>query len=130
MENNPYSSARFEQARQHIGLIIKSMEQGDLEAFGNIVEKEALTLHALMMSSTPPYMLMEPGSLKIIKEIQAFRESNKVPVYFTLDAGPNIHMLYPDSFKNEVKQLKEELITYCHKGIILEDTVGNGPEKL
>ena len=130
MENNPYSSARFDQARQHIGLIIRSMEQGDLETFGSIVEKEALTLHALMMSSTPPYMLMEPGSLNIIKEIQAFRENRKIPVYFTLDAGPNIHMLYPDSFSSEIMELKEQLRSYCHNGIILEDNVGNGPEKI
>ena len=47
MEDNPYSKARFEQANEHMGLLIKSMENGDLKSFGSIVEKEALTLHAL-----------------------------------------------------------------------------------
>lgn len=130
MDNNPYSAARFEQARKHLGEIIRSMKAGDMENFGHIVEKEALTLHALMMASDPPYMLMEANTMHIIKAIQAYRKNNAVPVYFTLDAGPNIHMLYPGTAREDVSELKKELIHYCHGGTIIEDRIGDGPEKL
>ncbi|NBU51913.1 MAG: diphosphomevalonate decarboxylase [Chitinophagia bacterium] len=130
MNDNPYSAARFSQARQHMGAILDSMEKGDLESFGAIVEKEALTLHALMMSSTPPYMLMEANSIHIIKAIQSFRQDTGTKVYFTLDAGPNIHMLYPAGEKEKVAELRDSLLPFCYNETIIEDHVGDGPVKL
>ena len=130
MDNNPYADSRFKQANEHLEQLIKSMQSGDLESFGSIVEKEALTLHALMMASSPPYILMEPNTLLAINQIQRFRKESKVPVYFTLDAGPNIHLLYPHKFVHEVGILKEKLIDYCVDDRIIKDCVGNGPEKI
>ena len=130
MENNPYALNRFEQAHRHLGEIISAMQKGDLEKFGDIVEREALTLHALMMASQPPYMLMEPNTLTAIKSTQQFRKETNLPVYFTLDAGPNIHLLYPDSVTDQVTELKIELKEYCTGGTILNDQVGSGPVKI
>jgi diphosphomevalonate decarboxylase len=130
MEDNPYATARFQQAEDHLQIIIKAMQEGDLDTFGLIVEKEALTLHALMMASEPPYILLEPNTISIIRQIQKFRKDNKVPVYFTLDAGPNIHMLYPHQYMTEVNNLKAGLREYCIDGKIIEDHVGKGPIKL
>ena len=130
MIDNPYAAARFEQANQHLGEIIHSMEQGDIESFGEIVEKEALTLHALMMASSPPYILLEPNTITVIRLIQKFRKESNIPVYFTLDAGPNIHLLYPHEYLHEINILKEGLVEYCVDGRIIKDHVGNGPEKM
>jgi len=130
MDNNPYSPVRFAQANQNVEKIIVAMQQGDHITFGQIVESEALTLHALMMSSYPPYILMEPQSLQIIKAIQNFRSEHNIPVCFTLDAGPNIHMLYPDIIKDEVAILKSYLKTLCQDEQIIEDQVGQGPQKM
>lgn len=130
MEDNPYALNRFEQAHRHLSEIVTAMQQGDLEKFGSIVEKEALTLHALMMASQPPYMLMEPNTIAAIKEIQQFRKEKNIPVYFTLDAGPNIHMLYPSEYADKTTELKAQLKNFCQDGLIIPDKVGNGPEKL
>lgn len=130
MEDNPYAEARFKQANNHLDVIINAMKEGDLDTFGMIVEKEALTLHALMMASQPPYILLEPHTLNIINEIQKFRRDTMVPVYFTLDAGPNIHLLYPKDFEMPVNELKADLVKYCSNGKIIEDYVGSGPIKL
>ena len=106
------------------------MQNGDLEAFGDLVEKEALTLHALMMASSPPYMLMEPNTIRAINMIQQFRKEEKVPVYFTLDAGPNIHLLYPDLALSQVNQLKHLLSPLCEDNMMIEDIIGTGPKAL
>lgn len=130
MENNPYALNRFEQAHKHLAEIILALKSGDLEKFGEITEKEAFTLHALMMASTPPYMLMEPNTIEVINQIQNFRKEKNVPVYFTLDAGPNVHMLYPDKYSSEIEKLKESLVSLCAHGRIIEDIVGSGPTRL
>ncbi len=130
MKNNPYSKARFEQAFLHLKQITAAMNIGDIDTFGHIVEKEALTLHALMMSSDPPYILIEPNTLKMINAIQCFRTEEKIPVYFTLDAGPNIHLLYPDDVSNQVSQLKDYLRGLCVDDTIINDQVGQGPVKI
>lgn len=129
MKDNPYSQTRFQQAHSHIEILVRAMEEGDLDTFGKIVEKEALTLHALMMASDPPYILLEAPTLNLIDKIQSFRKDTGTPVYFTLDAGPNIHLLYPGEFSPLVNELKEALKPYCVNGRIIADKVGNGPEQ-
>lgn len=130
MNDNPYAAARFEQASNHLKEIVEAMKQGDTEKFGSIVEKEALTLHALMMASEPPYILMEANTINAIREIQQFRAEKNIPVYFTLDAGPNIHLLYPSKNASDIIPLKEELRQFCEDGRVIEDKTGSGPTKL
>ncbi|MEL7422968.1 MAG: diphosphomevalonate decarboxylase, partial [Bacteroidota bacterium] len=99
--------------------------------FGKITESEALTLHALMMTSNPPYLLMEPNSIAAIRKVQAFRADTGHPLYFTLDAGPNLHLLYPDDVAEPVKQfIRTELTPLCQDGLYIADRCGAGPEKL
>ncbi len=130
MDNNPYGQTRFDQAHNHLTAIIDAMQKGDIASFGAIVEKEALTLHALMMASDPPYLLIEPNTVEAIKIIQSYRQEKNIPVYFTLDAGPNIHLLYPHHYVEEVKVLKSKLRPLCANGLIIDDRVGNGPTKI
>lgn len=131
MEGNPYAEARYQQANQHILEILDAMKSGDMEKWGNIVEKEALTLHALMMASEPPYILLHPNTLVVINKIREFREKNNVAVYFTLDAGPNVHILYPDNVKDKVIHfIEEELVYLCENRRVIHDKVGKGPIKI
>lgn len=131
MENNPFASARYAQAGDNLGVLIEAMKAGDLEVFGNIVENEALTLHALMMSSHPSFILMQPNSLKIIDLIKTFRKENNIPLCYTLDAGPNIHLLYPEANAEAVETfIREVLLSYCENDRVIFDAAGDGPKKL
>lgn len=131
MNNNPYATPRFQQAKDRLSDLLKTLQTGDLEEFGQIVEDEALTLHALMMTSNPSYLLMQPASLKIMQRIRDFRASTKHPVYFTLDAGPNVHLLYPEEIIHEVRPfVEEELLPFCEGNAYIPDFVGEGPEEL
>ncbi len=61
MDNNPFAPARYEQAhKKNIQDLYSAMQSGDLETFIRITEAEALQLHALMMTSDPAYILMQP----------------------------------------------------------------------
>ncbi|MCB0479003.1 MAG: diphosphomevalonate decarboxylase [Crocinitomicaceae bacterium] len=127
MNGNPYAEPRFQQGKENVVKIIDIMKAGDLDAFNSIVESEALTLHAMMMTSNPYFLLMRPNTVKIIEKIFAYRNDTKLPVCFTLDAGPNIHLLYPDSIKMEIKTFIEaELRPLTYENTIIEDHVGQG----
>lgn len=131
MDRHPFARQRFEEARNNLSKLISVLRAGDLQEFGTIVEKEALMLHALMMCSEPPFILMKPNTLAAITKISEFRKQNGVPVYFTLDAGANVHILYPENAKGVVmKFIEEELAMYCENKKYICDCVGNGPEHI
>lgn len=131
MDNNIYAETRYKQAHNNIEKLIGILTNGDLEAFGEIAESEALTLHALMMCSKPSFILMQPQTLTMISKIRDYRKETKLPVYFTLDAGPNIHLLYPHEIKEQVERFVDsDLKRLCQDGLIIKDIVGNGPVRL
>ena len=131
MEDNPYAPARYAQANTNIKNLLAALKSGDLDTFINITESEALQLHALMMCSNPSYILMKPNTLRIIEIIRQFREETKTPLCFTLDAGPNVHLLYPDSEAAKVEHFIQDVLTnYCDQGRWIADRVGDGPKKL
>ncbi|MGB3798422.1 MAG: diphosphomevalonate decarboxylase [Lewinella sp.] len=131
MEQNPYAPPRYAQANRRVAEMLTVLREGDTEKFGQLLESEALTLHALMMSSRPYYTLIEPNTLHIIKKLQQYRKDTGHPVHFTLDAGPNVHLLYPDKVAAPVKAfIREQLLPYCEDRLYLADRVGNGPQQL
>ncbi len=131
MTSNPYSEMRFKNASENLNLLTNSMEAGDLFSWGEVVESEALDLHAMMMASRPSFILLKPNSLSIINKVREFREKTKIPVFFTLDAGPNIHLLYPISIKQEVVAfIEKELLIFLENDTWIDDQLGKGPYKI
>lgn len=131
MHNHPYAEKRFEQAHVNLSKIKAILESGDLQEFIQIVESEALTLHAMMLTSMPYYILMKPNTLEIINRIWKFRNETNIPVCFTLDAGANVHILYPENVRDKVLELiKNELIGFCQNSQYICDEIGFGAKKL
>lgn len=128
MENNPYAPVRYEQATNHCTQILSVLEAGEIDAFGLIAEQEALTLHALMMASNPPYILLKNNTLSAIEKIWHCRRTEKLPIYFTIDAGPNLHVLYPHNIADVAnKFIISELAPLCEENKVIFDEMGAGP---
>ncbi len=128
MDEHPFRDIRFSNARNNLKNIIDAMKVGDINTFINIVESEALELHGLMMNSTPSFILLEPNTLEIIKLIRKFRHERQIPICFTLDAGPNVHILFPANHKDECEKFIENSITpFTTNSLIIKDRVGKGP---
>jgi len=131
MHKHPFAENRFLQAAENLEALVPIMRTGDLEAFIKIVELEALSLHAMMMTSTPYYVLFKPNTLAIIEKIWEFRTSSGLPICFTLDAGANVHVLYPSEYASQVEDfIKKELVVFCEQGKYLLDRVGSGVKKM
>ncbi len=127
MHGHPFATKRFEQASDNISKLKNILISGDLDAFIQLVESEALTLHAMMMTSMPYFILMKPNTLSAIHTIWKYRKETGSKVCFTLDAGANIHLLYPNSEKKDIREfINRELVTYCQNGQYICDKIGFG----
>ncbi len=131
MPNHPFAENRFDQAKDNISKLSSVLQNGDLQSFINIVESEALTLHAMMMTSNPYFILMKPNTLHIINKIWEFRAQTNSNVCFTLDAGANVHLLFPEKEKSSVnKFVISQLIQFCQNNHYICDRAGSGAKQL
>ena len=122
MNTNPYAERRFQEARENFVPMKEILKSGDLQAFMKLVEHEALTLHAMMMMSDPAFILMQTGTLQVINRVWEFRKETNLPLFFTLDAGANVHLLFPSEKKAEISNFIEtELLRYTQNGGIVRD---------
>jgi diphosphomevalonate decarboxylase len=131
MHGHPFAQNRFAQAHEHLAQLKAIFASGNLEQFIALVESEALTLHAMMMCSQPYFILMKPNTLEIIQRIWQFRARTQTPICFTLDAGANVHVLYPQAHKEKCLQfIQAELVGYCQKEQYICDQIGDGAQEL
>ncbi len=127
MHNHPFAEQRFKQANNNLSKLIPVLQSGDLSEFIQIVESEALSLHAMMLTSMPYFILMKPNTLEIIDRIWAFRKETGSSACFTLDAGANVHLLYPSSESETVLTfINSELSQFCKNEEFIVDEVGLG----
>ncbi|WP_179375138.1 diphosphomevalonate/mevalonate 3,5-bisphosphate decarboxylase family protein [Winogradskyella wichelsiae] len=131
MYGHPFAQERFKQAHDNLANLKTILASGNLNEFVKIVESEALTLHAMMMTSMPYFILMKPNTLEIINKIWAFRAKTDSKVCFTLDAGANVHVLYPESETEIVLEfIKNELVSYCQNEHYICDQIGLGANQI
>jgi len=125
MNTNPYAERRFQEARENFVPMKKILKNGDMESFIKLVEHEALTLHAMMMMSDPAFILMKTGTMEVINKIWDFRRETSLPLFFTLDAGANVHLLFPnDGSEESIKTFIEtELLQHTQKNGVVKDVM-------
>ncbi len=130
MHNHPFAERRFSQAEKNYQALLDVLQNGDMSGFTNIVEQEALSLHAMMLTSSPSYILMHPNTLEIIQRVRNFRNKTDFNLTFTLDAGANVHLLYPeDQSKHIVEFIESDLGQFCQNKELIHDRVGMGLKK-
>jgi len=131
MDNHIFKNERIVQSNLNFSKLKESIETNNLDLFIDVVENEAMTLHALMMTSNPRFILFKPNTIRIIESIVDYRKKTGNKVCFTLDAGSNVHLLYPkNSFTKVQTFIKKSLVNYCHNGMYINDEVGLGPQNL
>ena len=131
MIDHAYAENRFKQANENLSQMADILQSGDLKAFVSLVESEALTLHAMMLTSIPYFILMKPNTLEVIQKVWQYRQENNSNLCFTLDAGANVHLLYPESEEAPVNHFIENTLSpFCEKKQYIYDHVGAGAKQV
>lgn len=95
MENTPSSpffKTRLKILPQKIILLKKALKNRNFALFGQIIENEALNFHAVLMTQKPPLFYWNKKTINIINSVFSWRKKGLL-VYFTIDAGPNVHLI-------------------------------------
>jgi diphosphomevalonate decarboxylase len=131
MNEHFYKERRIEEANFHYDRLSKALLTGDIDTFCEVSIAEAMSLHALMMTSKPSFLLMKPLSLAILEKLFDFYSKREIPFTFTLDAGPNIHLIF---FKEDQALMEKFIQTQIQpllKGNqIIKDEIGEGAKIL
>ena len=125
MNTNPYAERRFQEAHENFAVLKEILKTGDMQNFIKLVEHEALTLHAMMMMSEPAFILMKTGTLEVINKIWDYRKETGLPLFFTLDAGANVHLLFPaDKDEDQIKEfIVKELLQFTQNNGVVKDVM-------
>ena len=101
---SPLQAARVEDAPRRLDLCRNAILQRDFEAFSQVVELDSDMLHAVMMTSRPPLFYLKPASLAVMQAVREAR-GRGLPVCYTIDAGPNVHVITETSALEHVNAL-------------------------
>jgi diphosphomevalonate decarboxylase len=81
----------------------------DLSMLGPAIEEDAIELHMMAMTSHPPIFYWTPGMVRVIQAVQQWR-ADGIDVYFTLDAGPNVHLICESKDANQIASLTRTIV--------------------
>lgn len=83
---------RVDDAQRRLDLCRSAILNRDFQAFADIVELDSNLMHAVMLTSQPQLYYWQPATLDVMESVIEWR-ADGVPVCFTIDAGPNVHVI-------------------------------------
>lgn len=123
---SPFNAARTACVGAWLETVRRAIAARNFSLLGPVLEADALAMHGVMMTSEPSLMYWEPGTLEVLHAVRAWREEG-VPVYFTIDAGPNVHLICEADAAAEVERRVGALPSVRR---VLTSGPGPGPQLL
>jgi len=105
---SPLQAARVADAPRRLDICRRAIMDRDFEALAAIAELDSDMMHAVMMTSTPGLFYWKPASITVMESVRAWRKSG-IPVCYTVDAGPNVHVICPREQAEGVERSLREL---------------------
>lgn len=119
VDTSPFYPAWVKDTEAEVKRIVPFIRRRDLEAVGEIAERNAWRMHAASMGANPPLNYLKPATVAVIEACRTLRKQG-IGVWFTLDAGPNPVLL--TSKKDEaraaalVRELGAKEVVHCVPG--------------
>jgi len=103
--SSPLNAGRIESLQAALSGVRDAILTRDLRLLGPIIERDALAMHAVMMTGVPSLLYWQPGTIEVMHAVRRWRHEANVPVYFTIDAGPNVHLICESAHTDSVLAL-------------------------
>lgn len=122
LAENEYMQARLERIKERVREATQAIEQKDLEKLGKVTEIEALSLHTVCMMSEPPIFYLNAATFVVMEQVRRLREEEGILVYYTMDAGANVHLILEKENEKRVKEATQGT------GVVMKMIVNNPSE--
>jgi diphosphomevalonate decarboxylase len=123
--SSPFNAGRIDSLYSALQEVRTALTLRDLTRLGPVIEQDALAMHAVMMTSKPSLLYWQPGTLEVLQAVRRWREEDGFPVYFTIDAGPNVHLICEPAFERD---LLKRLQTLSGVRSVVTSGPGDGAE--
>lgn len=98
---SPLQEARVRDAPRRTQECREAVLQRDFQRLADVVELDSNLMHAVMATSRPPLLYLQQATMTVLQEVPRWRGAG-LPVCYTVDAGPNPHLLTPSDQADEV----------------------------
>jgi len=106
---NPFLKARLKLVKRNLVGIKKAFKSKDFSLLGEVIESETLSLHSVMLTSQPALLYWQPTTLAVMHKVISLREEGRIESYFTIDAGPNVHLICQQGTERRLKREIEKI---------------------
>jgi len=105
---SPLQAARVDDAPRRLDLCRRAVLGRDFDALARVIELDSDMMHAVMQTSTPPLLYWQAATVEIFRAVREWRASG-LPVAYTVDAGPNVHVICPREVRAETERRLREI---------------------
>lgn len=118
--SSPLQAARVADSQRRLQICVSAILHRKFSELAEIIELDSMMMHAVMMTSRPPLMYWQPATIEILKSIQNMRQQG-LPAACTVDAGPNVHIICPGEYSDQVSDRLSSIasiqkLLICHPG--------------
>jgi diphosphomevalonate decarboxylase len=101
-QTSPYQSAWVDTQEADLTVARNAILARDFEALAQISEYSCLKMHALAMAAQPGLLYWNGATMECMHRVRALRQQG-LPVFFTVDAGPQLKAVCEPSAIEQVK---------------------------
>jgi len=105
---SPFFRVRVRETKTTLRQMLRAIQKGDIDEIGRLAELESLSLHAVTMTGPEGLVLLAPETIHVIQQVRMMRETDHVPVWFSLDTGPsvylNTHAEFVDALSRDIER--------------------------
>ncbi len=124
-DTSPLQAARVADAPHRLDICRRAIRTRDFETFADIVELDSNMMHSVMMTSNPRLIYWQPATLAVMEAVPRWRAEG-IPACYSIDAGPNVHVLCEVAYQPQVEKKLSEI-----PGVIKVLSAGpGGPARL
>ncbi|MFC2947419.1 diphosphomevalonate decarboxylase [Virgibacillus sediminis] len=108
VDTSPFYSGWIDSIPNDLKEIKAGISVRDFEKVGQIAEANCLKMHATTLGANPPFTYWLDTTMTVMQTVREMRKSG-IPAYFTIDAGPNVKVLYLPQYEEKIQQILSDI---------------------
>lgn len=123
---SPHFKKRVSDVEKRQAECIDAILKKDFEKMQRMAEEDCWDMHNVMSTSKPSLQYLTDETYRITEEIEELRDSERLEVLYTMDAGPTVHLICTDAAKAKVLEYAK-----AQEGCTVYETkIGSGTQVL